>query len=282
MLRCLKAVEIALLSSTRKSYQMTECKQELINSKREKRTRDDQDDDRSRSERRRHERGSERDLGDDDRDDRDRRHRRHRDDRDRDSRREETDEEREERRRKRRERDDRHRDRSRESHRSHPRERSERGGSGIRDMSREEKEREREKRDREMQEERQAAARQRDDRFAQVCLVFLLRSSWTDGRWTENEMVTEEGSETTDHHQGVTDPHHLQDVINEDPSLLDLPCRLPDDGHHHPTTDLLVVVEADLENPHLPLLHPRIQSSSSLTKSTGRTDRSLSLRSLPG
>jgi hypothetical protein len=94
----------------------------------------------------------------------------------------------------------------------------------------------------------------------------------TNGRWTENEMVIDEDSETTDRHPLV--------VITEDPYLLDHPCRLPDTVHLHHT----MVPEAVLEEDHHPLLlhHQRIQSSSYLTKSTERTDRSLSRRSLRG
>ena len=44
-------------------------------------------------------------------------------------------------------------------------------------MTREEKEAEREKTDREMQEERRAAARARDDRFADVSIILLLSST---------------------------------------------------------------------------------------------------------
>ena len=92
------------------------------------------------------------------------------------------------------------------------------------------------------------------------------------GRWTENEMVIGEDSETTDHHPLV--------VITEDPYLLDHPCRLPDIVLLHHTMDPEVVLE---EDPHLPLHHhQRIQSSSYLMKSTERTDRSLSRRSLRG
>ena len=92
------------------------------------------------------------------------------------------------------------------------------------------------------------------------------------GRWTENEMAIGEDSETTDHHPLV--------VIIEDPSLLDHPCRLPDIVPLHHTMDPEAVLE---EDHHLPLHHhQRIQFSSYLTKSTERTDRSLSRRSLRG
>jgi hypothetical protein len=91
-------------------------------------------------------------------------------------------------------------------------------------------------------------------------------------------MVTDEDSETTDL-QGMTD-HLPQAVITEDPSLLDHQCRLPVTVLLHLMMVTGVVLE---EDHHLPLLpHQRIQFNSYLTKSTERTDRSLSRRFLPG
>jgi hypothetical protein len=55
----------------------------------------------------------------------------------------------------------------------------------LKDMTREEKEREREKRDREMQEERREAARIRNERFAQVCLVYRRFATLLNDRWTK-------------------------------------------------------------------------------------------------
>jgi hypothetical protein len=102
--------------------------------------------------------------------------------------------------------------------------------------------------------------------------------SKTDNRWTETEMVTDEDSETTDL-QGMTD-HHPLVVITEDPYLLDHQCRLPDTVPLHHTMVPGVVLE---EDHHLPLHHhQRIQFNSYLMKSTERTDRSLSRRSLRG
>ena len=98
------------------------------------------------------------------------------------------------------------------------------------------------------------------------------------GRWIENEMVIDEDSEMTDL-QGMT-VHHPQVVIIEDPYLLDHQCRLPDTVLLHHTMVPEVVLEEAL---HLPLLpHRRIQFNSYLTKSTERTDRFLSRRSLRG
>jgi hypothetical protein len=88
-------------------------------------------------------------------------------------------------------------------------------------------------------------------------------------RWTGNEKVIDDDIGMI----GLL--LQAQGTTVEAPCLLDHPCRLLLEDDLHQLTKVVV-------DPHLPLLHPRILSSSSSKRSTENNDPCLSRKSRQG